>query len=237
MGDLTGAQLVTRVKRALGLRDAFTITDIDDTNDVLEWLNLAQTRIARSHHFKELRRFIDVTVTPVGTPATDQKYTLSNVRSVRMVRVTQDGTTQKLTYKPQRQFFKSTTDPANDFATTSTKPTLYTEVDSILYLYRIPTNPYDLEVLYDAWPTPLLNDGTPSDLDKKDDLIINLASSIAFHELGMSEDGNKYYGIYKAMYDEAVEVDNDSPDREVTNCSDDSTVGYDPVTDPFVRRM
>ena len=250
-----GAQtLVSEVKTNLGNRTDKT------TANILEWLNLAQVRLARVRNWSELFETASVFITPLtsGTAykTTNQKpgtgsetitYANGGLKAMESIRVSFGGSdangpfdrSYMLSYLGRRQFRRLLPNPESSHAMQG-YPSVFTEEDEQLYLYKIPNKAYLLEIGYFSWPTDLTDSTTASNFDGKDDILINLASSIGFHSLGMRDQGGQYYAIANALIADAEAEDGATPSHVITGKGTSSTSGNltgEPWNDPFVSSI
>ena len=251
---LTGTQLVASVKTNLGNRT-------DKTNaEMVEWLNLAQIRLARIRNWSELFETASVFITPLteGTAykTTNQKpgagsetitYANGGLKAMESIRVSFGGSdangpfdrSYMLSYLGRRQFRRLLPSPESSHALQG-YPSVFTEEDEQLYLYKIPNKAYLLEIGYFSWPTDLTTDAVPSVFDGKDDILINMASSIGFHSLGMADQGGQYYAIANALIADAEAEDGATPSHVITGKGTSATSGNligEPWNDPFVNSI
>jgi len=266
--DLTAANLVTQVKANLGNR-----TDKTDAN-LLEWLNLAQTRMARRHNWNELHLTTSQTIDPltsastfvdgggtianyktynqkpgtsiISTGHTGETITYGNggLKAMESVRVSFGDTdggpytrSYMLSYLGRRQFRRLIPNPESSVAIEGYQ-TVFTEENEQLYLYKIPNRKYLIEIGYFSWPAALVT--SPSDFDGKDDILINLATSIGFHSLGMKESGVQYYAMSEALIQDAIAEDEATPSHVITGKGTSASttgLGGDPWNDPFVSSI
>ena len=251
---LGGSSLVAEVKANLGNRTDKT------TANILEWLNLAQVRLGRIRTWSELFETASTFITPLteGTTykTTNQKpgtgsetITYANgglkaMESIRMSFGASDANgpfdrSYMLSYLGRRQFRRLLPNPESSLAMQG-YPSVFTEEDEQLYLYKIPNKAYLLEIGYLSWPSNLADDATTSTFDGKDDILINLASSIGFHSLGMREQGGQYYAIANALIADAEAEDGATPSHVITGKGTSSTSGNfigEPSNDPFVNSI
>lgn len=243
MGDLSGKQLIDRIEKIIGNR-----TDTSRTNDILVWLNLAQTRIARAHPWRELLGEHEevaasekVTLTRAGFPASDilSVHVHYQDRTTRMRQVPY----RQYTFIAQKRF--GTGGP--DSGAIRRRPRLYAVLEDsdevFLYLWPIPETGVTttLTIFYRRTPTSLTDGATTSLLQRKDDMLIALAAHIGFHELGMRTDAGQYFAQYTDMLNDAKMQDLERSDRLTTNLgieeSANDVLSGDPWSDPFIRRI
>ena len=251
---LGGSSLVVEVKANLGNRTDKT------TANILDWLNLAQVRLGRIRNWSELFETASVFITPLGEgtayKTTNQKpgagsetitYANGGLKAMESIRVSFGGSdangpfdrSYMLSYLGRRQFRRLLPNPESSHAMEG-YPSVFTEEDEQLYLYKIPNKAYLLEIGYFSWPTNLADDTTASTFDGKDDILINLASSIGFHSLGMQDQGGQYYAIANALIADAEAEDGATPSHVITGKGTSSTSGNltgEPWNDPFVSSI
>ena len=230
---LTNSQILDRIQAGLGNR-----TDKTRAGDLIPWANLAQMRITRAHYWDELDRNQPIQVTPSGVPATDKIYTNTTaIRDIQSVRFHEDAypnQARKLTYIPVRDWDKII--PSGEELSTGT-PTHYTYYADNIEFYRVPDQAWTMQIRWTLWPAEITDDSSYPDLQEKDDLIIYLALSYGFHELNMTEEGNRNYAIYRTMLKDAIAEDVSNRDSNIIplQIRSNDAPAQDPWTDPFVR--
>jgi hypothetical protein len=231
MGDLTRAQLRSAVAASLGNR-----TDINASID--NWLNFAQRYIARRHDFRELRIVDEVTVIPVGVPATDKTYSLgvTNLKEIyALLRQVGTDIAVKLTNVPNRQWQQLVGKPD---AMGTGDAMWYTQYGNSVEFSPVPAQQFTLVRHYSKWPTLLTSDSQVSDYTNKDEIIIARATHEAFQSLGMLEDAGRWFSIADDLMDMAIKEDNYRPDEVFVarGVSEESSgPSSDPWADPFVK--
>ena len=231
---LTNSQLLDRIAAGLGNR-----TDKTRAADYIPWMNLAQERIARKHPWEELNTNQTISVTPTGTPVTDKTYsTNTNIRDIQSIRFVEDANPtaeRKLVKVPTRQWDKII--PAGEELATGAASHYMYYADTIEF-YRVPDEAWTMQIRWTLWPSGAVDDSNPPDLENKDDLILYLALSIGFHELNMTQEGNRNFGIYSQLLPEAIQEDVSNSDTSIIErgISDGQVnTGPDPWLDPFQR--
>ena len=240
---LTTSELITQIKANLGNR-----TDKTDAQ-IVGWINLSQMRLARTNNFREFHKTTSEFINPTGTKTVNQKpiitFAEGGLKAMESVRVSfgdaESGPFDRsymLSYMGRRQFHRLLPNPASTLAMEG-YPTVFTEENEQIYLYKIPNKKYLIEVGYWSWPTSLSESAlsTKSDFDGKDDILIAMTTSMGFHSLGMQQQGVQYYAVANALIQDAIAQDEDKPSHVITgkgtSSSSGSLVGQ-PWNDPFV---
>lgn len=143
---------------------------------------------------------------------------------------------RKLIWIPQRQWDQL----IQNSGTRSSGPvTHYTRWGTNrLEWFMIPDTDFLIERRYSVWPDDLA-DGTPSDLQYKDDLIIAWATELMFHSVGMRQDGATWFAIRSQLLKAAIDEDRSKPDiaRVPFGTSETQPGGVNYWQDPFVKRQ
>ncbi len=235
MGTLTLANLREEIKAHLADRD--DITDAQYNRAI----NLSQERMARAHDFRELSFSLSHLATFSDVPATDKFLPFSALalggRDVKKVLsfIAIDGTnSNKITRKTPQQL--DALIPSKESWSTS-RPHIYTEWRDQFEFWRIPDQAYTYDIRLRTWALDLSVDGTASDFDHKDDIIINLTVSGLFHRVGEYERGGRFFGIFKDMWDDAVKEELNEPDRVIRPPQNEPSrrASGEYWLDPFVR--
>jgi hypothetical protein len=236
VGTLTTSGLISEVSYHLAERE-----DVTDDR-IVQALNLAQEYMARSEDFDELRVVETGTLTITGTPATDKflafsTFTYSNPLEIYSFRViTSDGRSKKLSYRTARTFDRLIPEP--EFYATGV-PDIYTAWANKLELWRIPDDAWSYDIRLSKFATAL-SASTPnaaSDFKEKDDLLIFLAVSWIFGQLGEYERMGAFFSMYRARMESAEMKQSRHPDLDIVSDGGraaDVNVGR-PWADPFVR--
>ncbi len=230
MGTLTLLEMRTEIKANLQNRD-----DITDARINLN-INLAAMRIARKRDFEEMKRVGSYTLVISGTPATDKFLNLNKiVREVYSLRLV-DGTSQAVRLTRVSQSHLDTAVPEPHILSTG-QPSVYILENNTIEFWKVPNEAFVLLLRWSIWPTALSADGDFSDLDEKDDMIINLCSSTLKHQTGNTADGNKFFNVYNDMMKDAILEDAKKPDLlHLPGPGRQHTVPMGtPWADPFVR--
>lgn len=208
MGTLTESELKDEVKRALGNRD-----DMDSR--LVRFLNLAQTKMARTHEFAELETVDDDTLSYSGTAATDKFFTIANtVKNIYSFRIFDSAQSRKLTYIPPRKWDQKI--PLPEYYATGW-PDFYTRWRGKLEFWRVPNQAFSYEMRNSNWPTPF-DDSSPnatSDFVEKDDIIIYLSISWAFASLGKTQKATEFWQFYRTAMNSAIGDDIVEPDLTI----------------------
>lgn len=236
MGTLTGAELVEEVRDNLGGR-----TDITDAR-ILRGLNMAQDHMAAGDDWEELRVIDSGTLPFTSTPASDKFLPFSSLTthtepheifSFRIV--TSDGRSRKMRYYPAREFDRQLPEP--EYLATGI-PSIYTVWAEKFELWKVTEAAYNYELRCTKWPTALAAGATPSDFNRKDDLLILLGTSWIFGSLGEYNRMRSFYGMYAERMKIASHEDDYKPDQDIVSPA--GRAEYDvilgrPWADPFVK--
>lgn len=238
-GTLTRAELREELNKNLGGR--VETTDTGGRTRLHRALDMAQDRIARSHDFIEMFQNDTDAITPVGTPSTDRQYTgmpstLKDIYSL-MHADASDITAENrfLIHVPQRQWRQLLGD-SRDLSTGEVSH--YSRWNTLIEWFRIPTDPFTLVRRYSIWPTALTIDTQKSDFSHKDDLIISAATEYMFHSLGMRQDAQQWFVIFRDRMERAKREDMYQPDVSLFPRGASEQGGSVPSNywaDPFVR--
>jgi hypothetical protein len=234
---------ISQLKLNLGRKSS--VDNLTNT-DYLNWLNFAQDRLARAFYWNEFRTSDVVTVTVAGNVLVDKFYEF-NLAAGTVLRhvyalIRKEGagtsTSVRIIGVPQGQF--DSLAPASDTFSTG-DPTHYTRWDQKVEWYPVPDANFDMLRRYTSWPKDFdLTNNIVSGFRKKDDIITALATSNAFHSLGMRQDGREWFGQFADMFDKAVKDNEYTPDitlvgRKGTGVTTE-TIGQDYWLDPFQTR-
>lgn len=226
MGTLTLAELTEEVRSHLGGRD-----DLDDR--ITRFINFAQLRLARAYTFPELHRRSYTTGTYGGTALSDRFITLpANVRSVQSVVVEDGSTSIKLTYHAPRRFDRLF---SGLLSTGRRKPQVYTKWLETIELMPVPEKAYQYELRWVKWPDNLVESTDKSELDRKDELLILLAASIANHSLARFDRGKMLYGMFAASLEQVIKDEEIEPDEEIKPIFEHDGQAQTYWTNPFVK--
>ena len=209
MGILTLTELKAELRANLGNR-----TDLNDRLTTI--LNLCQIRIARPRAWAEFDSRQEATLASTGDAKADKFLALpTNTRSIFSVRMIL-GTSESrlLTRRTYKQFDKNIPEPQY-YA--RGKPTIYTVFKNSMELWKVPDDEYPITIRGTVWPTAFSDSllSATSDLDHKDDMLVALATSWAFQSLRQGDDAARWFGIFNAMYKDAVSEDNENPDLDL----------------------
>lgn len=235
MGTLTLANLREEVKAHMA--------DRSDITDALynRAINLAQERMVRRHHFRELNFSLSHTATFTGVPATDKFLPFSALtlggRDIRSVIsfIAVDGTSsnkiERLTPSELDRRIPSKEDSS------TFRPAFYVEWRDQFEFWRIPDKSYVYDIRLRTWALDLSSDATKSDLDHKDDAIINLTVSGLFNRVGEYERAGRFFGIFSDMFKDAISSELTEPDRVIKPPQNESVGSGNPQywLDPFVK--
>jgi len=144
---------------------------------------------------------------------------------------------RKLTKVPTRDWDRII--PAGEEFATGL-PSHYMYYADTIEWYRIPDEAWTMQIRWTLWPKGATDSGIKfPDLENKDDLLIYLAISFAFHELNMTSEGNRNFGIYRTLLADAVKEDLSNSDDAIVERGVSEArvrVGPDPWIDPFNRQ-
>ncbi len=235
MGSLTLSELRAEVISHLGERDDLTSARLNRV------LDLGQERIARLHDFEELFVVESKTLTYTGTKATDRFLAFSDLtnsepKEIFSIRFLDDSRSRKLTKITQRMMDTHIPDP--EFDSTGI-PSLYLIWADKFEWWKIPEQAFEVDFRLSIWATTFIGaaDSLKSDFNRKDELLVHLASSYLFGSYGEYERANRFFGIFMAQLKEAVGEDEMKPDSEIKPAWEaDIHRMFTGVNDPFVRR-
>lgn len=242
MGTLTNQQMQEEVAEILGNRDELTVA----TGSRMErYLNFAQIQIARG----EVRRG-GKTLKVFWEELETEDNTLSIAKSAQTIAfpadlryslslVLEDGDTSvKLRYLTPQKFderFPKAQDAAASF--TERQPIWYTHWAKSWEVWPVSDAAYDITARYGKWPTPLSTLSQKSDLDKKDQLLIQLTAADLWAAFGNTERSTTHFNIFNAKFEQAVADALDKPGRVLLP---DFELG-EPLgeywRDPFIRSV
>jgi len=233
MGTLTLAELRTEIKAHLGTR-----TDITDA-EYTRALNLTQLRMARRHDFRELSIRSTGTLTFTDTPATDQlvAFTVFTTKVldevISFILHDGDAREKKLRSWLPRQLDKFIPNAALE---TTGFPDHYVRWAEQFELFRIPDQAYQFIFRAYVKPDVLSVEGTASNLDNKDDLLIFLTTSYMYGRIGEFERSNHFFAIYKDEFNAALVDDVDQSDMDIKPPQQITDLTFGEYwRDPFVR--
>lgn len=235
MGTLALSDLRDEVKGHLANRDDLTDAQYNRA------INLAQERMVRRHHFRELNFSLSHLATFAGVPATDKFLPFSALtlggRDIRSVIsfIAVDGTnSNKIIRKTPNELDKLV--PYKE-AHATFRPAYYTEWRDQFEFWKIPDKAYTYDIRLRTWALDLSAEATKSDLDHKDDAIINLTVSGLFNRVGEYERAGRFFGIFSDMWTDAIISEVAEPDRVIKPPQNEpggrASAQY--WLDPFVR--
>ena len=235
MGTLTLANLREEVKAHMGERDDITDALFDRA------INLAQERMVRRHHFRELNFSLSHTATFVDVPATDKFLPFSALalggRDIRAVIsfIAIDGTNSNKIIRKTPSELDRMVASKEDYSTF--RPRFYAEWRDQFEFWRIPDKSYVYDIRLRTWALDLSADGDKSDLDHKDDAIINLTVSGLFNRVGEYERAGRFFGIFSDMWEDAISSEQREPDRVIKPPQNErfGRASPDYWLDPFMR--
>lgn len=231
MGTLLRSELVTEISSFFANR-----SDITSAN-IITWLNIAQTRMARVHKFQELEGIDTTAITYVGTPSTDKFFTLpTNTRKIYTVRLIDGSNSRKITVYTPQEFDKKIPYPEKY---STGRPSIAARWAHKLEWWKIPDKSYSIETRISKWPTAFLSSSdVVSDFDEKDDALIMLTVSWGYMRLRNMKDANFYWKVYSGMLNDIVGEEVENPDITLQgDTMGDGTLMEEPWRDPFVRSL
>jgi len=200
-------ELKRELKMALGNRE-----DLDSR--LTQYINLAQTRLARSYDFSEMMRDWLTTLSLTQDKDTDRRIKVpQDLKHIQSVFVLDGASSLNLEYISPRKW---------DFAIAlheqllTGKPANYTMLGKEILLWRVPETNYDVKVRYSAWPKELVREDDETDFDHKDDLILLLAQIWAFQSLGETERANHAFSIFRGLLEDAIRTDESFSDQKIS---------------------
>ena len=216
VGPYTLLQLREEIEANLGSRPDDATTQVR-LNSII---NLAQMRLAREAPWPELNSFAQVSRVPTGAAANDKFLVLygassyptlnleSRVRKISALwSISAGGNVTKLIALPERQWNQIIGDAANTTGG-GVEATYYTKRDNnMIEWWPVPTATFTLQYEFVLWPDQLVNDNDANGFVEKDDLIVALATHMAFMQLGQKEDAGIYFATYQAMLNNCKESD------------------------------
>ena len=229
MGTLTLDNMKDEVRSNLGERG-------DMESRLTRFINLAQTRIARARNWEELK-FLK-TADTVYNNDDDDKYISApaNLRKINSLRLIDGTQSRKLEQKTARAFDREIPRPLTD---SRDRPRIYIRWGTTLELYPVPDAAYTLVMRGTVWPTDLSADADLSLLDRKDDLIMALATNIAWLSIGRLDDAKIFWAVFANGYKDAVGEDIPDSDLDILQSSGPNDVAIGPAyyADPFVKSI
>jgi len=207
VGTLTLTQLKAEVKAGLANRNEL---DARLTSSI----NLSQERIARIADFEELRTSTDFTFLSTGN-ASDKYYTLPALREIYSIRITQVDNEGKLVYRTPRLWDQIHPVPESDGRGV---PEEYTRWGTKIEIYPLPDANYSATVRWTKWPAPLsdaIADGV-SDLDHKDEALIEMTLGYLFYSLGREDEGKRHEARAGALIAESLAEKTEKPDADIS---------------------
>jgi len=223
MGTYSFSILKSELLANLGNRDDLTDARLG------RFINMAQMRLARMRSFYELEDVLTWSFT-----ATTATFTLPAVyRKINSIVVINGSSSKKLRRLLQRTWDLEVPYPT---ALSTGQPLHYVLYEKKIELYPIPDITYSAQARVSLWPTDLALDASLSDFEQKDDLIIMLATVLAFNSLGDKDKAATCWQIFQTMLSEAMGEDMEEPDLDVLPGPAVTTggPGGQPWTNPFI---
>lgn len=173
---------------------------------ITDYINWAQQEIAQIRTFSEMLTSFSTT-TVAATQCYNHPVDVKEIYSLVLI----DGAnSRKLRQVSPRGYDYDVPYPEN---TTQGRPAYYIDYGDNFELYPIPDDAYSLEARCAVYPSDLSDDSDESDLEKKDALIVALASAYgarAIHEFQMAQ----YYEnqVAARLLAHAIKADSKKPD-------------------------
>lgn len=231
MGTLLRSELVTEIYSFFANRN-----DITSAN-IITWLNIAQTRMARVHKFQELEAITTDATSFTSTPADDKFFALpTNTRKIYTVRLIDGSNSRQIKIYIPTEFDKKIPYPEKY---STGRPSIAARWAHKLEFWKVPDAAYTLEVRRSSWPTAFTAvSDVVSDFDEKDDALIMLTVSWGYMRLRNMKDANFYWKVYSGMLNDIVGEEVENPDITLQgDTMGGGTLMEEPWRDPFVRSL
>lgn len=219
MGALTLADFQTEILAGLGNRSENTTVT---PQRIVNVLNLAQQRIARSYDFSEMAQVGFATMGYTGVPAADKFLTppalTKTIHSFVLLDTSSGasslGQSRKVTERAWRLFDKKY--PAPEWLPPGW-PVEYARWGNLIVMAPAPIMQFTAQLRYTSYPTPFVIGATVqvSDFENKDDVLINYVLGYFNKSLGRADRAAYFEGLAKEQLDEAIDKDDNRPDIEV----------------------
>jgi len=212
---MTSAQIITEICDVVGkstTASAVSATELQVR--VLNYLNMAQQRIARAYSFNELKtiKTDSVTVDTVKTYPLEtgtNNLGLTGIKDIESIRLIDSENSRKLKRWSYRKYDKKFPYPENY---STDRPHMYVRYGDNIELFKIPNDAYTLYIRYSKWATALTNTATSPDFLEKDQLLIAagvLETYLAFEEY---VDAKIWYERYSGLLYDAISGDSTMTD-------------------------
>ncbi len=230
--SFTNQVLQDEVHAALATRDDLTVAA---GSRIERWLNIAQVKITRELRWEELE-VADAEET-LPADATSLAYPASFRYQQSLVLKDGDSTIKLAWLHPE--VFDSRFPKIHDATATLTKssPVFFTNWAKSWAFWPVPDVEYKINLKKGSWPTALATLGQTTDLEEKDDLLINLATADLMNSLGMADKAVKQFNIYSALLATAKDEEKDKPGRDIVPDFETGIAVGDYWLDPFVRSV
>ena len=233
MGTLTNTEMQLELKRNLGNRSAVEF----DTDRLQLILNQAQVRLARANPsgWDELEDTQTLATAYTATPADDKYLAIpTGTRRIHSLRLIDDEFSRKLIWRHPRDWDKFIPEPEH---WSTDRPTHYTKYLDKFEFWRVPNAVYELTLRRSIWPTRLTTGTQTSDFTEKDDMLILLATVLAWTTLGKEERAMNFWTIYRSMLGDVLPDANTEPDSTIRGFPgpDRTTATGEYWADPFIR--
>jgi hypothetical protein len=212
-------------------------TDLSSTR-LQRFLNFAQVRLCRQHRdgWEELEKVSQKDMDYSGVPADDKYQTLpTNIRKMYSIRILDGYSSKKLKWVYPRRWDQTIPMPDNN---APGRPSHYTKYKERIELWKVPDQAYTMELRHSNWPTTLSADTQTSDFDNKDDILILLATVIAWTSLGKEDRAMAFWKVYAHSVNLAIGEDIVRPDGlMLPGPAADVGASGEYWTDPFQSAM
>lgn len=206
--DMTRLQIVTEVCDAVGKSvAASSVSGATLQSRVTTYFDWAQKRIARYYSFHELTTYTEAATFTSGV----KRYTfttlgLTRPKDIGSIILLDTYNSRRLVRWNRVKFEKKVPRPEN-FA--NQRPRIYTRVGNAIEVFYIPDATYSVRIVYPQWPTTLSTDGSFSDFENKDQLLV--AATILETYLALEEyaDANVWLPKVMGLLNDAVKAEGD----------------------------
>jgi hypothetical protein len=232
MTALTNVQLQTEIHRNHANRGDFTV----GAGSILEtYLNFAQDRLARLFRFDELKKYSKNSLSFTGDVDVDRFLPLpTDFRAGYSLALQDDTSSHRVTYiSPQKwdQLIPRVEERARR------APVHFTLFGlSNLEFWPLPDEPYEVRFRWEKWPTNLTTANQVTEFIRKDDLLIDLGTSIAYLSKGNTEKSLEFFKVFSAKINTIIEdAKHDAQKEIVPEFELSSGINTEYWLDPFVR--
>ncbi len=230
--SFTNQILQDEVHAALANRGDLTVAA---GSRIERWLNIAQVKVARELRWEELEVADSELTLPAD--ATSLAYPAS-FRYQQSLVLKDDDSTHKLMWIHPEEFdrrFSKIHDSGATFI--KNPPVFFTNWAKTWAFWPIPDVEYKINLKKGSWPTDLTTLAQTTDLEEKDDLLINLATADLMNSLGMTDKAVKQFQIYNALLSRAKNEEKDKPGRDIVPDFETGIAVGDYWLNPFIRSV